>query len=223
MTIRVLIVDDDAIIRAGLKLLLETQPDIEVVGEAGDGLGGVSQARLLRPDVILMDIQMRQLDGIEATRRVLREGIEPLPRVLMLTTFEIDEYVFEALRAGASGFVLKRLPPEELMAAIRTVASGDALLAPSVTRRLIEEFARQPSVSRADTAALAELTDREREVLRALARGLSNAEIAEQLSVSALTVKTHVANLLAKLGVRDRVQAVVYAYESGLVRAGTAD
>lgn len=223
MTIRVLIVDDDAIIRAGLKLLLETQPDIEVVGEAGDGLGGVSQARLLRPDVILMDIQMRQLDGIEATRRVLREGIEPLPRVLMLTTFEIDEYVFEALRGGASGFVLKRLPPEELMAAIRTVASGDALLAPSVTRRLIEEFARQPSVSRADTAALAELTDREREVLRALARGLSNAEIAEQLSVSALTVKTHVANLLAKLGVRDRVQAVVYAYESGLVRAGTAD
>ena len=218
--IRVLIVDDDAIIRAGLKLLLETQPDMEVVGEASDGLGAVSQTHHFGPDVILMDVQMRQVDGIEATRRILADAPDPVPHILILTTFELDEYVFEALRAGASGFVLKRLPPEELMAAVRTVASGEALLAPSVTRRLIEEFARQPSVRRADAKELQRLTAREEEVLRALARGLSNAEIADELVLSALTVKTHVANVLAKLGVRDRVQAVVFAYESGLVTAG---
>ena len=223
MTISVLLVDDDAIVRTGLRLLLETQEGFTVVGEASDGAGAVSQVRISRPDVVLMDVQMQGMDGIEATRRILALDLDPAPRVLVLTTFEIDAYVFDALRAGASGFVLKRLPAEELIRAVRTVAAGDALLAPSVTRRLIEEFARQPEAVAVESSALAQLTDRERDVLLLLARGLSNAEIADELYLSALTVKTHVAHVLAKLDLRDRTQAVVYAYESGLVTAGRPD
>jgi DNA-binding NarL/FixJ family response regulator len=219
MTLRVLIADDDALIRTGLRLILDTQDDLEVVGEAADGHAAIRQCRALHPDVVLMDVQMPQLNGLQATAQVA--GLDPAPRVLILTTFELDEYVFEALRAGASGFVLKRIPAEELLAAIRTVAAGDALLAPSVTRRLIEAFAAQPVSLQPDHALLGELTARELEVWRLVARGLSNAEIANALHLSTLTVKTHVANLLAKLDLRDRTQAVVLAYESGLVTAGT--
>lgn len=222
MTVRVLLVDDDAIVRAGLRLLLETHEGFEVVGEASDGAGGVSQVKIRRPDVVLMDVQMPGVDGIEATRRIAELDLEPPTRVLVLTTFEVDAYVFEALRAGASGFVLKRLAPEDLIHAVRTVAGGEALLAPSVTRRLIEEFARQPEPTKVDDGHLDTLTDRERDVLLLLARGMSNAEIAAELFLSPLTVKTHVAHLLAKLGLRDRTQAVVFAYESGLVSAGRA-
>ncbi len=218
--IKILLVDDDALIRAGLRLLLETQDDLRVVGEAGDGNVAVTQVAALDPDVVLMDIQMPHLDGLEATERISRTG-HPA-RVLMLTTFEQDEYVFRALRAGASGFVLKRIPPEELVAAVRTVAAGDALLSPSVTRRLITAFAKHPSPAAAP-AVPAALTERELEVLRLLARGLSNAEIAEHLVLSALTVKTHVGNLLTKLHLRDRTQAVVYAYESGIVAPGCVE
>jgi DNA-binding NarL/FixJ family response regulator len=212
--IKILLVDDDALIRAGLRLLLETEEDLKVIGEAGDGNVAVSQVAALHPDVVLMDIQMPHLDGLEATERIAHDG--HAARILMLTTFEQDEYVFRALRAGASGFVLKRIPPEELVAAVRTVAAGEALLSPSVTKRLIAAFAKQPAPA-ASAATVGTLTDRELEVLRLLARGLSNAEIADHLVLSALTVKTHVGNLLTKLQLRDRTQAVVYAYESGIV------
>jgi DNA-binding NarL/FixJ family response regulator len=218
MTTRVLIADDDALIRTGLRLILDTQDDLEVVGEAADGHVAIRQSRALHPDVVLMDVQMPQLNGLQATVQIT--ALEPAPRVLILTTFELDEYVFEALRSGASGFVLKRIPAEELLAAIRTVAAGEALLAPSVTRRLIEAFAAQPVPHQPDHALLGDLTARELEVWRLVARGLSNAEIAAALHLSTLTVKTHVANLLAKLNLRDRTQAVVLAYESGLVNPG---
>jgi DNA-binding NarL/FixJ family response regulator len=220
--IRVLVVDDQGLVRAGFRMILEAQPDIEVVGEAADGLDAVAAARRLRPDVVLMDIRMPRLDGLEATRRLAGPGVADPVRVLMLTTFDLDEYVFEALRAGASGFLLKDLPREDLVAAVRVVAAGDALLAPQVTRRLIEEFARRPAPGGGDPAALAALTARERETLELLARGLTNAELAEALYVSEHTVKTHVGNVLAKLGLRDRIHAVILAYEVGLVQPGQA-
>ncbi len=215
--INILLVDDDALIRAGLRLLLETQDDFRVVGEAGDGEVAVRQVAALTPDVVLMDIQMPRMDGLEATERI--SASEHTARILVLTTFEQDEFVFRALRAGASGFVLKRIPPEDLVAAIRTVAAGDALLSPSVTRRLISAFAAQPPPVPGPGLA-SQLTERELEVLRLLARGLSNAEIAQRLTLSTLTIKTHVGHLLTKLELRDRTQAVVFAYESGLVAPG---
>ena len=218
MTIRILIADDDTLIRTGLRMILSTQPDFEVVGEAADGRAAIAQSRALRPDVVLMDVQMPVLDGLSATAAVA--ALDPPPRVLILTTFELDEYVFQALRSGASGFVLKRIPAEDLVAAIRTVAAGEALLAPSVTRRLIEAFTAQPTPLAPDQALLGDLTAREVEVWRHIAKGLSNAEIADALYLSTLTVKTHVTNLLTKLNLRDRTQAVVLAYESGLVNPG---
>ena len=218
--VRVLIVDDQALVRTGFRMILEVEPDLEVVGEASDGREAIDEARRLAPDVVLMDVRMPEIDGIEATRQLL-EGQEASTKVVMLTTFDMDEYVYEALRAGASGFLLKDVPPEQLIAGIRAVASGDALLAPSVTRRVIEEFVRRPPDSvRTPPAKLAELTARELEVLQLIARGLSNAEIATELFVSETTVKTHVAHVLMKLQLRDRVQAVVLAYESGLVQPG---
>jgi DNA-binding NarL/FixJ family response regulator/class 3 adenylate cyclase len=218
--VRVLIVDDQALVRTGFRMILEAEPDLEVVGEASDGLEAVTQARGLSPDVVLMDVRMPEMDGIEATRQILG-GDGAASKVVMLTTFDMDEYVYEALRAGASGFLLKDVPPEQLVAGIRAVASGDALLAPSVTRRVIEEFVRRPPDSvREPPANLSELTARELEVLKLIARGLSNAEIAKELFVSETTVKTHVAHVLMKLNLRDRVQAVVLAYESGLVQPG---
>jgi DNA-binding NarL/FixJ family response regulator len=220
--IRVLVVDDQGLVRAGFRMILEAQPDIEVVGEAADGLDAVAAARRLRPDVVLMDIRMPRLDGLEATRRLAGPGVADPVRVLMLTTFDLDEYVFEALRAGASGFLLKDLPREDLVAAVRVVAAGDALLAPQVTRRLIEEFARRPPPAGGRDPALEALTARERETLELLARGLTNAELAEALYVSEHTVKTHVGNVLAKLGLRDRIHAVILAYEIGLVQPGQA-
>jgi len=213
----VLVADDQAMIRAGLRKLLEAEQDLAVVGEAGDGEDAVAEARRLRPDVVLMDIRMPVLDGIEATHRIV--AAQPATRVLVLTTFGLDTYVFEALRAGASGFMLKDAPPEELIAAVRIVAAGDALLAPSVTRAVVEEFARGPAPA-PRPPALDELTPREREVLDLLARGLSNPEICSELVISEATAKTHVARILQKLGLRDRVQAVIYAYESGLVQPG---
>jgi DNA-binding NarL/FixJ family response regulator len=217
MSARVLIADDQALVRAGFRKLLESA-GIDVVGEAADGREAVDEARRLRPSIVLMDIRMPRLDGIEATRRLAadREGI----RVLILTTFGLDDYVYEALRAGASGFMLKDAPPEELLAAIEVVARGDALIAPAVTRSVIEEFVRRSPAASAPAPVLDGLTEREREVLELLARGLSNAEIAERLVVSAGTVKTHVAHVLGKLGLRDRVQAVILAYESGLIAPG---
>jgi DNA-binding NarL/FixJ family response regulator len=221
--VRVLIVDDQALVRAGFRMILEAEPEIDVVGEAGDGLAGLDAARTLRPDVVLMDIRMPELDGLEATRR-LTSGEEHPPRVLMLTTFDLDEYVYEALRAGASGFLLKDTPPEQLIQAILVVADGEALLSPSITRRLIEEFVRTGGIQqREPPPGVRDLTSRELEVLRAMARGLSNAEIAKELFVSETTVKTHVARVLMKLNLRDRVQAVVLAYESGLVQPGAQD
>jgi DNA-binding NarL/FixJ family response regulator len=216
----VLIADDQALVRVGLSKILESEPDLEVTGEAGDGEDAVAAARRLRPDVVLMDIRMPVLDGIEATRRIVAG--QPGTRVLILTTFGLDGYVFDALRAGASGFMLKDAPPEEIVAAIRIVARGEALLAPAVTRAVVEEFARQAPASAPATppAAVGELTPREREVLDLLARGLSNPEICERLVISEATAKTHVARILQKLGLRDRVQAVIYAYESGLVAPG---
>jgi DNA-binding NarL/FixJ family response regulator len=218
-SIRVLVVDDQALVRAGFRRLLELEDGIEVVAEAGDGAEAVEQAILFSPDVVLMDIRMPRLDGIAATRRLLAGG--RAPRVLILTTFDLDEYVFDALKAGASGFLLKDSPPDQLVAAVRVVAAGDALLAPPVTRRLIEEFARRPT-PRGRPAELEELTARELEVLRLVAAGLTNAEIAARLVLGESTVKTHVGNLLMKLRLRDRVQAVVLAYESGLVQPGEA-
>ena len=214
----VLIADDQALVRVGLRKILEIEPDTDVVGEAGDGEDAVREARRLRPDVVLMDIRMPVLDGIEATRRIVAG--QPDAKVLILTPFGLDGYVFEALRAGASGFMLKDAPPEEIAAAVRVVAGGDALLAPAVTRSVVEEFARhQPAPTR--PAALADLTARETEVLELLARGLSNAEICERLVVSEATTKTHVARILQKLGLRDRIQAVIYAYEAGVVTPGS--
>jgi DNA-binding NarL/FixJ family response regulator len=218
--IRVLLVDDEAMVRAGFRLILGLEDDIEVVGEAADGLAAISEVAHRRPDVVLMDVQMPRLDGVSAAERILAGG-PAAPRVVMVTTFERDDYVFAALRAGASGFVLKNAPPEDLVTAVRTVAGGGALLAPSVTRRLITEFAAaapQPTKQ----AALADLSEREREVLVLVARGLSNGEIADALMVGEATVKTHVSNVLGKLGLRDRVQAAIFAYEAGLVRAGGA-
>jgi DNA-binding NarL/FixJ family response regulator len=214
--IRVLVADDQALMRTGFRLILDAQEDLEVVGEAIDGADAIRGFERWRPDVVVMDVRMPTMDGIEATRRLA--AADPPARVLILTTFDLDEYVYEALRAGASGFLLKDRPPEELVAAVRVVASGDALLAPSVTRRLIEEFARRsPAVARTE---LAELTEREREVLVLMARGLSNAEIAKAIYVAETTVKTHVGRVLHKLRLRDRAQAVVVAYESGLVQPG---
>jgi len=221
MSVRIMIADDQALVRAGFKMILDAEDDIEVVGEAVDGVQAVDMARRLKPDVVLMDIRMPELDGIEATRRVVaaREDDSPT-RVIMLTTFDLNEYVYEALRAGASGFLLKDVPPEQLAAGIRVVASGEALLAPSITRRLIEEFAEvAPAIPEAPPG-LDDLTARELEVFKLIARGLSNAEIASELVVSETTVKTHVARMLMKLGLRDRVQAVVLAYESGVAIPG---
>jgi DNA-binding NarL/FixJ family response regulator len=217
MSIRVLIADDQSLVRAGFRLVLENHPDIVVVGEASNGHEAIHGAGRLSPDVVLMDIRMPELDGIGATREITGRGTA---RVLVLTTYDLDEYVYDALQAGASGFLLKDSPPEQVADAIRAVASGDALLAPSVTRRLIEEFARIGAARRARPTELDELTPRELEVLRLLARGMSNAEIASELFLSDTTVKTHVTHVLGKLRLRDRVQAVVLAYESGLVQPG---
>ncbi len=219
--IRILIADDQALVRAGFKMILDAEDDLEIVGEASDGAEAVEQALALRPDVVLMDIRMPELDGIEATRRIVAGvGDEGAVRVLMLTTFDLNEYVYEALRAGASGFLLKDVPPEQLAAGIRVVAQGEALLAPTITKRLIQEFAVAAPPEPAPPKGYDELTEREREVFGLIARGLSNAEIAQELIVSETTVKTHVARLLMKLDLRDRVQAVVLAYESGIVVAG---
>ena len=218
--IKVLIADDEALVRGGFRAMLDSQPDIEVIGEAGDGEQAVQLAHELRPDVVLMDVRMPKLDGLEATRRVLSPAAGRIPRVLVLTTFDRNVFVYEALKAGASGFLLKDSPPERLAEAIRIVAAGEAMLAPAITRRLIEEHVRGPRPGREVPTELEELTDREAEVLRLVARGASNAEIADRLYVSQATVKTHVAGVLTKLGVRDRTQAVVRAYESGFVRPG---
>ena len=215
--IRVLLVDDQRLVRSGFRMILGTEPGFEVVGEAADGAEAVESVRELAPDVVLMDVRMPGMDGLEATRRIV-DGSDEAPRVLVLTTFDLDEYVYEALRAGASGFLLKDAPEEQLVAGVRIVAEGGALFAPAVTRRLIEEFARRGSEPA--SPALDELTTREVEVLKLLARGLSNAEIAAELVVSDHTVKTHVARILQKLDLRDRTQAVIAAYESGLVKPG---
>ncbi|MEU7892985.1 response regulator transcription factor [Nonomuraea sp. NPDC049152] len=224
MTIRVLLVDDQPLLRTGFRLILEAEPDIAVVGQAGDGKGALDQARALLPDVVLMDIRMPGVDGIEATRRIVRDAAANahVPKVLVLTTFDLDEYIVEALRSGASGFLLKDVPPDELVQAIRVVAAGDAIVAPSVTRRLLDRFAAKlPSAYQQTTPArLDRLTERELEVLKLIAKGMSNAEIAAKLVVSETTVKTHVGNVLTKLGLRDRVQAVVLAYETGLITPG---
>ena len=219
--IRVLIADDQALVRGGFRSILAGQDDIEVVGEAEDGNQAVELVEQLRPDVVLMDIRMPGLDGIEATRRLAARGLAT--RVLMLTTFDVDEYVYKAMKAGASGFLLKTAPPRQLADAVRTIAAGDALLAPSVTRRLVEQFVRRPPPGTTVPAGLEDLTDRERDVLKLLARARSNAEIAAELVVSEATVKSHVNRILTKLKLRDRTQAVVLAYESGLVEPGASD
>jgi DNA-binding NarL/FixJ family response regulator/class 3 adenylate cyclase len=218
----ILIADDQALVRAGFRMILDAEEDVEVIGEASSGDEAISEVHRLHPDVVLMDVRMPELDGIEATRRLLSDG-GTSTKVVMLTTFDMDEYVYEALRAGASGFLLKDVPPEQLVDGIRAVASGEALLAPSITKRVIEEFvSRPPGAVQPASPELAELTDRELEVLKLVARGLSNAEIAKELFVSPTTVKTHVGRVLTKLDLRDRVQAVVFAYESGLVHRGSA-
>jgi DNA-binding NarL/FixJ family response regulator len=222
VTIRVLVVDDQPLIRAGFHKMVEARPDLEVVGEAADGAEAVELARRLGPDVVLMDVRMPTMDGLEATRLLAGPGVNDPTKVLILTTFDLDEYVYEALRVGASGFLLKDAPPEELAAAIRVVAAGEALLAPSVTRRLIRRFVGQPPPKAVEGRVLERLTNREAEVLRLVARGLSNAQIAGELVVSETTVKSHVARLLMKLGLHDRVQAVVLAYETGFVQPGSA-
>jgi DNA-binding NarL/FixJ family response regulator len=223
VTVRVVIADDQQLIRAGFRMILAAEPDIEVVGEAATGAEAVGLTRELRPDVVLMDIRMPEFDGIEATRRILAESREPRTSVLILTTFDLDEYVYDALCAGASGFLLKDVTAERLFDAVRVVAAGEALLAPAVTRRLISEFARLRPAPAAPPVTVAELTPRETEVLRLLAEGLSNPEIAGRLVITEETVKTHVSRVLRKLALRDRAQAVVLAYESGLVRPGAAD
>ncbi|MFB7372207.1 response regulator [Streptomyces sp. NPDC056222] len=226
MTIRVIIVDDQAMVRAGFAALLAAQADIDVVGEAPDGKQGVEVARSTHPDVVLMDVRMPEMDGLAAAREILNPpvGVTHRPKVLMLTTFDVDDYVYEALRAGASGFLLKDAPPADLIAAVRVVAAGEALLAPSVTRRLIADFAASKPAPRGDRAALRlnGLTPRETEVLELIARGLSNQEIADRLVLAEQTVKTHIGRVLAKLDLRDRAQAVIFAYESGLVTPGDA-
>jgi DNA-binding NarL/FixJ family response regulator len=221
MSIRVLVVDDQELVRTGLRAILAAQSGIDVIGEASDGEQAVEAAARLSPDVVLMDVRMPVMDGLEATRRIVALP-EPAPRVLVLTTFDLDEYVYEALRAGASGFLLKGAPTERVVEAVRVIAAGDALISPSVTRRLIDEFARRPRSDAPTPAQIEELTAREREVLDLVARGRSNPEIAAELIVSAATVKTHVAHILMKLGVRDRVQAVILLYESGVIQPGSA-
>jgi DNA-binding NarL/FixJ family response regulator len=216
VTIRVLVADDQALVRSGFRMLLGGEADMEIVAEAGNGLEAVDKAARFEPTVVLMDIRMPELDGLEATRRIL--AADPTARVLILTTFDLDEYVYEALRAGASGFVLKDEPPEQLLAAIRVVAAGEALLSPAVTKRVIGRFTRLPH--RAPPPEVDDLTERELDVFRLLARGLSNAEIGQELYISETTVKTHITHLLQKLGLRDRVQAVVLAYETGLFESG---
>jgi DNA-binding NarL/FixJ family response regulator len=220
VSIRLLLVDDQELVRTGFRLFLETQDDLEVVGEAGDGAEAIERAQELRPDVILMDIRMPGMDGVEATAKLTAAGIKPPPRVLVLTTFDLDEYVFGALRAGAAGFLLKDAPRERLLEAIRVVHGGEALLSPSITRRLIEDFAARTERLELPTALLEQITPREREVLVLVARGLSNSEIANRLVVTEATVKSHVGSILMKLNLRDRVQAVVFAYEHGIVAAG---
>jgi len=216
--IRVVIADDEQLVRAGLRMILAAEQDIEVVGEAGDGAEAYGLAQRIDPDVILMDIQMPGTNGIEATRQIVALGRDETCRVLILTTFDIDEYVYESLRAGASGFLLKRTPAADLVNGVRVVARGEALLEPSVTRRLLDTFAQNPAAAAPDTSALEDLTDREREVLVLIAHGLSNGEIAAELFLSEGTVKTHVKRIFAKLAVRDRAQAVVFAYDAGLVQ-----
>lgn len=221
MTISVMLVDDQPLLRTGFRLILASEPDMEVVGEASDGETALAQVKALQPEVVLMDIRMPRMDGVEATRRILETYGADAPKVLVLTTYDNDEYVIEALRAGASGFLLKDTPAESLVDAVRVVRRGEAVVAPSVTKRLLDRFAKHLPAAHAETSStIPELTDRETEVFELLARGMSNAEIAAALVVSETTVKTHVSNLLSKLGLRDRVQAVVYAYESGLVSPG---
>jgi DNA-binding NarL/FixJ family response regulator len=220
VTITVLIADDQAMVRQGFGALLSAQPDISVIGDAPDGRVAVAEVKRLRPDVVLMDVRMPEMNGLDAARAILSSGLEPPVRVLMLTTFDIDDYVYEALRIGASGFMLKDAPAEELIRAVRVVADGQALLAPTVTRRLIADVTRRRSTPKVESAALGSLTPREREVLELIAKGLSNTEIASKLFVAEQTVKTHVGKVLSKLNLRDRAQAVVLAYETGVVTPG---
>jgi DNA-binding NarL/FixJ family response regulator len=222
VTVRVLVADDQGLVRAGFRMILEAQPDVEVVAEAVDGVEAVATARRLRPDVVLMDVRMPRMDGLQATRQLAGPGVADPVKVLILTTFDLDDYVYEALRAGASGFLLKDVRREDLVGAVRVVAAGEALLAPSITRRLISEFASRPRPAATAPAALDSLTPREREVLELMARGRSNAEIAAGLVIGEQTVKTHVGNVLSKLGLRDRIHAVILAYEVGLVQPGTS-
>jgi DNA-binding NarL/FixJ family response regulator len=219
VTLRVLLVDDEHMVREGFRLILETQPDIRVVGEADDGAAAIDAVARLTPDVVLMDIRMRGMDGLEATRKILSRSAQP-PKVVMLTTFDYDEYVYEALKSGASAFLLKDSPPEQLAAAVRVVARGDALLHPTITKRLIADFARRPTPRSGTPPELKELTERELDVMRLLAKGLSNGEIAARIHLGEATIKTHVGHVLSKLGLRDRTQAVVMAYETGLVQPG---
>jgi len=223
LSISVLLADDQALVRSGFRMLVETQPDMEVVAEAADGREALAEAMRTRPDVVLMDVRMPHVDGIEATRTITDPSTGLDSRVLILTTYDLDEYVFRGLRAGASGFLLKDVAPEELVRAIRLVAEGESLLSPSVTRRLIEQFVRMPEIPTTPPPEVAALTEREREVLALMGRGLSNGEIAERLFLSMATVKTHVNRVFSKLELRDRVQAVVLAYETGMVRPGDRD